>query len=235
MLNRGKKQGLTSGLSLLPGFGGFEWSVSFSPSVASSLYPPAVRQSPRLWDPHCSLKSRLPKVTPANTHRAFKRMGKGIFKRDYLFLSKGLTQPGSGGDFWDVISPCGTLMGLPWEWRRPFSELFFSKDLSQLRVRLFPVILLPVYFSPFQSLYSQLRGNNMEETQKDCTRRSLTKWFLSLWSKQETVTQFFPKAILKKAEQCDTSNAKWDIFGLKSHCFKPPSYFPCLQWETWVG
>lgn len=36
-------------------------------------------------------------------------------------------------------------------------NLFFSKDLFQLRVGLSPVILLPDYFSPFQGLYSQLQ------------------------------------------------------------------------------
>lgn len=51
-------------------------------------------------------------MTPANTHGAFKRMGKSILERDDVFFSKGLTQAGSGGDFWDVISQCGALMGL---------------------------------------------------------------------------------------------------------------------------
>lgn len=111
MLNR-KKQGLTSDRSLQLGFGGFEWSASFSPSVMSSLSLPAARQCPRLQDPCCSLRSRLPEVTSANTHGAFKRMGKSILERDDLFFSKGLTQPGSRGDFWDVISQCGALMGL---------------------------------------------------------------------------------------------------------------------------
>lgn len=90
-----KKQGLTLDRSLLLGFGGFEWSVSFSLSVTSSLSLPAARQCPRLWDPRCSLWSRLPEVTPANTQGAFKRMGKSILERDDLFFSKGLTQPGS--------------------------------------------------------------------------------------------------------------------------------------------
>lgn len=41
-MEQGKKQRLTSGRSLLLGFGGFEWSASFSPSVTSSLSLPAV-------------------------------------------------------------------------------------------------------------------------------------------------------------------------------------------------
>lgn len=51
----------------------------------------------------------------------------------------------------------------------------------------------------------------------------------SLYDLKRKLWPIFPKAILKKTEQCDMSNTKRPTFGLKSRYFKPPSYVSCLQ------
>jgi len=61
---------------------GLRRSFSFSPSVTSPFSSPALRQHPRQLGSCCSLGSKPPRVTSANTHRAFKRVGKGILERD---------------------------------------------------------------------------------------------------------------------------------------------------------
>lgn len=129
------------------------------------LLSDSAQQHPGQQDPRCSLWSRPPRVTSANTHRAFKRVRKGILERDDIFHPRPYPAwEEEGTDFWDIISECGALTGLSLEWKRHFN-FFFSKNLFQLRVGLFPVTFYHATFllsRPHILSHGKQHGGNPE-------------------------------------------------------------------------
>lgn len=90
-----KKQGLTSDRSLLLGSGGGHEEFQLF-SLCDILFFLACCHQPGQQDPRCSLRSEPPEVTSANTHGAFKRVGKGILERDDLFFQQRPYAAGGG-------------------------------------------------------------------------------------------------------------------------------------------